>query len=720
MLRTLFVTTASAALMFATVPVKAQEMDDAVLGSEDAALEEADLSPDFGAWGIGLDEIDHTVSPGDDFFAYANGKWTARTAIPSHRSRFGAFDVLIEKSIKDVEELVAEIVATDPAPGTTERRIVDAYNSYLDTDAIDASGLAPAYPFLTQIFTAPDLERLTQLFGMPGYPALVAAGVTVDSKNPEEYIVSFGFGGMGLPDRDYYLVDSEKNLEIRDKYKAYLAFLLGEAGYGDPEAAAASVYEFERKVAQLEWDRRTLRISSLTYNSLSRDELLALSPDFPLQTLLETGGFADQTQFLAPQIPPTPDELEEAGLTPENAQSMIGGGLPGMMDMLNTADLPTIKAWMAAHFLDTYASRLTSELDEAAFDFNARTLYGSEEQRERSQRAIAVVESQLGEQLSTLYVERHFPPEAKQRMDMLVQNLLLAMGDFIESNDWMTQATVAEAQTKLGNFIPLIGYPDSFETYDGLEIRGDDPLGNAVRSTAWSMEDSRKDLGQRVDKTKWLMLPQTVNAYYAPVFNQVAFPAAILQPPFFNLEADEAVNYGAIGAVIGHEIGHGFDDQGSRYDGSGTLRDWWQPEDRGYYDAQADKLKALIEQYCPIETADETLCLKGDLSIGETMGDVIGLQMAYRAYQISLGGEEAPVLDGVTGDQRFLLGFAQVWRAKMRPEALRQRMLTAVHPPSEFRLNNAVRHLDAWYAAFDVGPEHALYLAPQDRVQIWE
>lgn len=711
MFRRLLATTACAALLLRAAPAFAND--------EAPALEQPDLNPDYGPWGVALAELDQAANPGDDFFAFASGKWAARTAIPADRTRFGAFDVLIKKSVNDVEQLVAELVTANPAPGTTQRRIVDAYTAYFDTAAIDATGLAPAYPFLTDIYTAPDLARLAELFAQPGYPALVSAGVTVDSKNPEDYIVSIGFGGMGLPDRDYYLIDSQKNLEIRAAYKAHLALLLGQAGYADPATAAERVYDFEHKVAVLEWDQRMLRVPALTYNALTRADLLALAPGFPMEQLLAAGQFDDQQNFLARQLPPTEEEIAELGFGEEEL-AMIGGGLPAMMALLQGTDLATLKAWMAAHFLDNHAAVLTAELDAANFDFNSRILYGQEQQRPRSERAIAAVSGALGEQLGQLYVERHFPPEAKAQMDAMVGNLLLAMGEFVDDNDWMMEATRVEARAKLATFIPMIGHPDTFETYDGLDVRADDPLGNAMRASQWSMDDDRARLGQPVDKREWFILPQTVNAYYAPNFNQIVFPAAILQPPFFNLSADKAVNYGAIGAVIGHEIGHGFDDSGSRYDGTGALRDWWQAEDRAHYDAQADRLKALIEQYCPVEEADGKLCLKGDLSIGETMGDVVGLQMAYRAYRLSLGEEEAPVIDGLTGDQRFLLGYAQIWRGKMRPEALRQRVITARHPPEIFRVNNSVRHLDAWYAAFAVGPDDALYLPPEERVQIWQ
>lgn len=670
---------------------------------------------DFGAWGVGLDQIDSTLDPGDDFNAYVNGKWIASNTIPADRSSFGAFAMLREKSTADVEALVAELVASDPAPGTTARRIVDAYQAFHDQDAIDAAGLVPAWPFLTEIYAAPDLAALVRLFQAPGYPGLVGAGVSVDSRNPDEYIVSVGFSGMGLPDRDYYLVDNERNLEIRAAYMDFLRFMLEQAGYEDPAEAARLVYDFERQVAELEWDTQLLRIPELTYNKLTREELIALVPEFPMETLLEAGQFAGQGEFLAPQLPPTAEEVEALGLS-EDQLAMMGGGLPAMMELLARIPLANLKAYMAVRFLSGHAAVLPSEIDDANFAFYGTVLNGQEEQQPRWKRAISAVESQLGEQLGALYVDRHFPPLSKERMDELVANLQRAMSAFLEQNDWMTEETVAEARTKLEAFTPMIGYPEEFETYEGLEIDPRDPLGNSVSATAWSIADSLSKLDEPVDRSEWGMLPQTVNAYYSPVFNQIVFPAAILQPPFFNSEADSAVNYGAIGAVIGHEIGHGFDDQGSQYDGTGTLRNWWQPADREGFMAEAGKLIELIEQYC-IE--DGETCLTGRQSLGETLGDVVGLQMAYRAYRLSLEGEEPPVIDGPTGDQRFFLGFAQVWRDMYRPEALRARVISASHPPAEFRLNNAVRHVDAWYEAFDVGPDDSLYLPPEERVSIW-
>ena len=673
---------------------------------------------DFGTWGVDLSQIDETVDPGDDFNAYTNAKWVAANEIPADRQRYGAFDMLREDAVHDVEELVRDLVASNPAPGTTARRIVDAYNAFNDVEAIDATGLAPAQPYLQEIFTAPDLDRLVQLFQEPGYPGLVAAGVGVDARNPTDYVVSLGFSGMGLPDRDYYLVDSESNLEIRAAYMDYLTFLMEKAGYADARGAAEAVYSFERKVAEREWARQMFRIPQLTYNELTPDELTELAGDFPIQTLLEAGQFSDQTRFLVPQLPPTEEEIATLGLSAEQV-AMIGGGLPAMMELLTETPLATIKAYMAKSFLSGNAAVLSSELDEANFEFYGRTISGQEEQQERWKRSISAVEGALGEQLGALYVERYFPPESKARMDALVANLSRSMSAALDENEWMTPATLAQARTKLEGFVPMIGYPDEFETYDGLEITPDDPLANRMSAARWNQQDNLDRLGTKVDPSEWGMLPQTVNAYYSPLTNRIVFPAAILQPPFFNAEADSAVNYGAIGAVIGHEIGHGYDDQGSQFDATGTLRNWWEDSDREGFERFTQQMGEFIEAYCPVDSPEGPVCLRAGQSMGETLGDVVGLQMAYRAYRLSLDGQEAPVIDGLTGDQRFFLGFAQVWRGMEREESLRNRVMTANHPPGEFRLNNAVRHLDAWYDAFDIGPDDALYLAPEDRIRIW-
>lgn len=709
MIRKLLVTSASVIGLAFAAPSLAQEHD---RPASDVP------TMDFGTWGVDLTLLDPAVDPGDDFNAYTNARWIAANPIPADRQRFGTFDMLREEAIHDVEVLVTDLVASNPAPGTTARRIVDAYNAFVNVDAIDASGLAPAQPYLQEIYSAPDLDRLVQLFQQPGYPGLVVAGVGVDARNPTEYVVSIGFDGMGLPDRDYYLVDSESNLAIREAYKDYLAFLLEKAGYQDPRAAAEAVYAFEHQVAELEWARQMFRLPQLTYNELTPDELAELAGDFPIATLLEAGHFADQTRFLAPQIPPTAEEVEALGLTPEQL-AMIGGGLPAMMQLVSQTPLATLKAYMAAHFLSDHAAVLSTELDEARFELFGRRINGQEKQQERWKRGIAAVEGMLGEQLGALYVERYFPPESKAQMEELVANLQRAMAQALDNNDWMTPETIAEARTKLEGFVAMIGYPEEFETYDGLEITPDDPLANAINAVGWAIADNLSRLGTKVDPSEWDMLPQTVNAYYSPLTNRIVFPAAILQPPFFNPQADPAVNYGAIGAVIGHEIGHGYDDQGSQFDATGALRNWWQDADREGFERFTARMGKLIEAYCPVDSPEGPVCLRAGQSMGETLGDVVGLQMAYRAYRLSLNGKEPPVIDGLTGDQRFFLGFAQVWRGMEREASLRNRVMTANHPPGEFRLNNAVRHIDAWYEAFDVGPDDALYLPPEERIVIW-
>ena len=673
---------------------------------------------DFGTWGVGLDTIDSGIQPGDDFNAYVNGKWIAANEIPADRQRYGAFDMLREGATQDVKALVEGLVASNPEPGTQARRIVDAYASYMNVEAIDAKGLAPAQPYLAQIFGAADLDTLMRVSAQPGFPSLVSANVTIDARNPTDYAIGIGFDGMGLPDRDYYLVDSESNLEIREKYKAFLATVFGAAGYQDAAGAAEAVYAFEAKVAELEWARPVLRMPQLTYNVLTPEELSEMAGGFPIQGILEASQLAGQSRFLARQLPPTEVEIETMGLT-EAQLEMIGGGLPAMMQLLKDTPLATIKAYMAKAMLGNLAPILSSELDEANFDFYGRTISGREEQQERWKRAIGAVEGAIGEQLGALYVEKYFPPESKARMDNLVANLTKSMNEALDRNEWMTEATIEEARAKLNGFVPMIGYPDEFKTYDGMTITADNPVANAMSVAAWWDAEMLSRLNEKVDPTEWGMTPQTVNAYYSPLTNRIVFPAAILQPPFFGGDADPAVNYGGIGAVIGHEIGHGYDDQGSQYDATGKLRNWWQDEDRAGFEEFTEKMGKLIAAYCPVTDPDGPVCLRPQQSMGETLGDVVGLQMAHRAYRLSLGGEEAPVIDGLTGDQRFFLGFGQIWRGMEREESLRNRVMTAPHPPGTFRVNNAVRHLDAWYEAFNVTEEHELYLPPEERIRIW-
>ena len=706
MIRQLLVTGASALALTLSIPAAAQ----------DEAEEDLPVMT-YGTWGIDPTLLDPSVDAGDDFFAYANGKWVSENPIPAAYSRYGAFDALRQKSNDDVKVLIDELVSQQHAPGSAEQRIVDAYEAFYDTAAMDASGLTPAYPYLTEIFTANSLTDLAKLWGKAGFDSPVGAYITVDSKDPTSYITAMGMGGLGLPDRDYYLDNSERNQEIQAKYRELLAFMLGKAGYADPEDAAGIVYDLEHRFAEAHWDRAVSRNRDLTYNKLDRAELASASGGFPLDAMLAESGLSGVDHVLVSRMPPSAEEIEELGLT-EDQLAKIGGGWPAMLEIIANEPVANLKAWMAAHFLMSNASILTTEMDTRSFEFFGKMLNGTEEQQPRWKRAIAATEGQLGEVLGKVYAERYFPAANKAAMVELVGNLRKALGESLAENDWMTDATKVKAKEKLDAFDPMIGYPDKFKTYDGLEITADNPVANRIGAQAWQWQYDLARIDEPVDRGEWGMLPQTVNAYYSPVMNQIVFPAAILQPPFFNISADMAVNYGAIGGVIGHEMGHGFDDQGAKSDGSGKLTNWWSPEDKAAFNAKGDALAAQYDAFCPFEGDSET-CVNGRLTLGENIGDLSGLSLAYRAYKLALNGEEAPVIDGLTGDQRFFLAWAQVWRSAIRPDALRQQMLTDPHSPAEFRVNGPVRNVDAWYDAFGVTKGDDLYLPPEKRVHIW-
>lgn len=708
MIRSLLAATVSAAALALSLPAAAQ----------DSAAPAASVLPtiNFGTWGFDVAALDPAVKPGDDFFEYVNGKWNRENPIPAEFARFGAFNLLRDQATTNVHALIDDLVKANPAPGTQERRIVDSYQAFMDTAAIDAKGMAPAKPYLDAIASAKTLAELAPLFGKGGMPHLVAAGVTVDQKDPEAYIAGVGFDGMGLPDRDYYLEAGERNEEIQAKYKDYLTFLFTKAGAANPRAEAETVYAFEHEVAKLEWDRTALRNRDLTYHKLTRQELEGLAPQFPLAAVLDAAGLAKEDAFFVSQIPPSAERAAELGL-PQTTLDGIGAGFPGMLKLLASTPVSTLKSVMTAHFLNNNAAYLPSDVDAARFAFYGTLLQGQEAQQPRWKRAVDVVEGQLGEQLGALYVARYFPPESKAAMDELVANLRRALGESLAENTWMGEATKVEAMAKLNSFTPKIGYPDTFKTYDGLVIKGDDVLGNAVRALEWQQKDDLARLGKPVDRSEWGMFPQTVNAYYNPVFNEIVFPAGILQLPFFGANADAAINYGGIGAVIGHEMGHGFDDQGAKSDSKGVLRDWWQAEDLARFTELGDRIAAQYDAFCPYD--DGKTCVNGRFTLGENIGDVGGLSMAYRAYRMSLNGKEAPVIDGLTGDQRFFIAWAQVWRSAQREAAGRQRLLTDPHSPEEYRTNGAVRNHDAWYKAFNVQPGDKLYLAPQDRVSIF-
>ena len=705
---------ASALALVLGAPAIAEDASATVSATEETPLP----TMEFGDWGFDPASISPDIDPGDDFFAYANEKWLKANPLPAEFSRFGAFNLLREKSTSDVKSLVDRLVAKDPAELTNdEKRIVEAYNAYLDTAAINAAGLSPAQPYLETITSAETLAALVELWGTPGYSSPLYSYVEVDAKEPTRYSVHVGSGGLGLPDRDYYLDETEKGQEIQAEYRDYLAFLLGEAGYEDSADMARKVYEFEDSIARkVAWDRATRRNDDLTYNALTPAELDAQTNGFPLAAMLAAGGFENVDRFIVTDLPPTTQRAEELGLDAETL-AKIGGGMPAAVQLILDTPMDVLQAWTAKGFLSSNAAVLPERFDEAQFAFYGTTLNGTPEQRPRWKRAIGETESLLGELLGKSYVAEYFPPENKAAMDELVTNLRKAMAQSIDGLEWMGEDTKEQAIAKLDAFDPKIGYRDNLESYDGLAITAGAPIANRMAAAEWEWQDMLSKLGGPIDRTEWYMLPQTVNAYYNPTKNEIVFPAAILQQPFFGISADPAVNYGGIGGVIGHEMGHGFDDQGSKSDGTGALRNWWTDADRKAFDKLGDALVEQYNGYCPLD--DGETCVNGRLTLGENIGDLGGLSLAYRAYKLSLNGKEDKVIDGLTGDQRFFLAWAQVWRSQQREAAARQRLTTDPHSPEEFRVNGIVRNMDAWYDAFDVSPEDDLYLPPEDRITIW-
>ncbi len=680
---------------------------------------------DWGEFGLDLYSMDTSVAPGEDFFRHVNGTWYDEFEMPADRTRYGAFSLLREKSEQRVKFIIDDLAEAKPDPATLEGKVAAFYNAYVDMDAIEAAGLTPIQPYLDRIASIETKEDLAAVMSTVGYTSPIAGWVDVDSKDTDNYIFYVTQAGLGLPDRDMYLTDEGKNIETRDGYLAYLTFLLEQAGYDDAADAAARVLALETEIATAHWDRTVGRNRNLTYNKMSKDEMLTLAGDFPLASMLDQLGLGDQEQFVVRQVTPDADEIAELGLTEEQVGKISGGGIAGIFEVLNSASNEDWQAYLTAHLLSDFASVLPKAIDDASFEFYAKQLRGQEEQRPRWKRGVQAVEGALGEAVGKVYAERYFPAENKAAMDELVANLRRAMADNLDEIDWMGEDTKVQARDKLSKFTPKIGYTEKFETYDGLEV-GDSAFANTIAANTWAFEDMIGQLGQPIDKTEWFMLPQTVNAYYSPNRNEIVFPAAILQPPFFNLDADPAINYGAIGGVIGHEIGHGFDDQGSKSDGDGVLRDWWTPEDKEAFVARTDALVGQYNEFCPLD--DGETCVNGRLGLGENTGDLGGLSMAYKAYKMSLdtngdgeisADEEAPVLGGYTGDQRFFMAWAQAWRNKYREEALRQQLIRGPHSPPYYRVNGIVRNFDEWYEAFDVGPDDALYLPPEERIRIW-
>lgn len=651
--------------------------------------------PAIGQWGFDLTGMDRDTHPGDDFFRYASGRWADATSIPPDRSTWGMFEELRHEAERNVRQIILDLQASREPLTPMQRQIVDAYTAFLDEAAIDRRGLAPARPMLEAIAAARTHEDVARLMARAdlSLASPLTAVVTLDQKNPDRYIVAITHAGLGLPDREYYLKEEAKFADIRSEYRAHIERLLALAGQPDAAAGADRIVRLETEIAKRHWQRARRRERELTYNPKTATELEQLARDFPWDVAFQTAGLAELERFIVREL----DAIEP------------------LATLFRATPVAEWRVYLTYHLLRQRASVLPKAIDEEVFTFHGRTLDGQPEQRERWKRAVEAVNAALGEAVGQLYVERHFPPQAKAKMEALVENLRTAYAQRIDRLEWMTPETKALAREKLAAFRAKIAYPGKWRDYSGLAVRADDAFGNAVRSSVFDWQRDLGRLGKPSDRDEWRMTPQTVNAYYNPVFNEIVFPAAILQPPFFDAEADPAVNYGAIGGVIGHEMGHGFDDQGAKSDARGILRKWWNPRDEAAFKLLGNRLD---EQYSSF-TALPGLNVNGRLTLGENIGDLGGTSVALAAYRLSLDGRPAPVLDGFTGEQRFFLGWAQVWRSLYREERLRNLVMTNPHSPPQFRVNGVVRNIDAWYEAFDVGPERKLYVADPERVRIW-
>jgi endothelin-converting enzyme/putative endopeptidase len=653
----------------------------------------ANAGPRYGTFGIDLGARDLAVKPGDDFFNHANGTWLRNTPIPADRTGWSVWTELSEVIEQQLRAIVQE-AGTKRGSDPLSRQVADFYAAWMDEAGIEARGTAPLRPYLQRIGAVRNRSDLLNLFATPGYMSPVGVGILPDFNDPTRYIAAANQSGLGMPNRDYYLREGAEYDRYRTAYRDFVVTMHRLAGIADPEVKADAIIALERRIAELHWTPERNRDVRATFNPMTREQLTALAPQFNWNDYLQRRGLGTVQTIVARQ--PT--------------------AITGIGQLLDQVPLDTWKDYLAFHFVRSYAQYLPKAFDDAQFNFYGKTLGGQQQQRDRWKRGLALLNNNLGEAVGQIYVQRHFPAESRRQMDELIRNLRAAFAERLQRIEWMDDATRREALAKLERFEPRIGHPVKWIDYSTFRIDPADPLGNAVRSNQfqWNLQLAR--LPNPVDRALWGMNAQTINASYSGVLNQITFPAGILQPPFFDPRADPAVNYGAIGAVIGHEIGHGFDDQGRRFDGSGRLRDWWTETSSRRFAERTAKLGAQYGSYEPIPG----MKLNPGLTMGENIGDLGGVEMAYAAYRRHVAQHgEPPVLNGLTGDQRFFLAWAQVWRGKEREDVLRQQVLTDPHSPDEFRVNGVVRNIDAWYRAFNVQPGDKLYLPPEQRVSIW-
>nr|WP_246146754.1 M13 family metallopeptidase [Rubripirellula lacrimiformis] len=681
--------------LLAMVQDTAALAQEATAGQDQASNQGQSGSTDKVA-GIDQSLFSKAVSPGQNFYLYANQVWLDKTAIPGDKSDYGTFTILDDLTRQQVRVLIETAAETKSAKGSPAQKVGDLYRSVLDVDARDRAGVGPLAPMLELIDSATTIDQLAARMGQlnrMGVYGPLAPYVDVDARNSDSYAVMVTQTGLSLPDRDYYLEDETRYVELRQQLKTYIADMLGLLGTPADQATVDAIYGIEHAIAENQWSKTDNRDPVKTYNKKSAAEMKTLLGDFDWAAYTQSLGLGQQDAFVVRQ----PSYLENIG------------------KMFGTTSLDHWKAYLRLRVIDTYGDNLSEAIEKRHFEFHRTAISGITEQEPMWKRGVNITGSVLGELVGQLYVETHFRPEAKKRMNELVDNLKKAFAIRIESRDWMGEGTKKQALEKLSMFTTKIGYPDQWKDYSDLQIDSPVLADNLIAASEFETAREQKKLGGPIDRNEWHMTPQTINAYYNPTMNEIVFPAAILQPPFFNLKADDAVNYGGIGAVIGHELSHGFDDKGSKYDGKGNLRMWWTDSDREEFERRAT---GLVDQYNSFEPIKGNF-VNGELTLGENIGDLGGLSVAYEAYRLSLDGKEAPVIDGLTGDQRFFLGWSQIWRRLYREPELLKRLVTDPHSPSEYRVNGIVRNIDAWYDAFGITPDSPLYLAPSDRVRIW-
>ncbi len=667
-------------------------------GASTAAL--AGSAPAVPPWGVELSYVDKAVKPGDDFFAYGNGNWLKTAKIPGDRTYAGVNLELNLQNEARLKSIVADLEKkNNPTP--EEAKLRNLYAAFMDQKTIEANGLNPAKADMASIAAIKTPEDVARAMGAPrlGLDGPFGIYIGVDDKHPDHYSVNLYQSGLGLPDRDYYLRNDKDVVATRAAYRKYLAQMLTLAGESDVQAKADAIFKLENGLALASWPAADRRDADKVYNPLTIVELRKLAPQFPWDAYFASAGISENA--------------------PHGGRMVIvaeKSAFPKLAAVFAKTPVSVWRDYLTVRYLHSFAAYLPKTIDDADFAFYGKVLSGKEKQLDRQTRAVQLLDGAIGEALGKLYAAKYFSAEAKAKALALVNNLLKAYEADVKTLAWMTPETRAKALDKLHKFTPKIGYPDHWRDYSALQIDHKNLIASIQNASEFEWNRRLKRIDQPVDKTEWGMTPSTNNAYYNPPFNEIVFPAGILQPPYFDPNADDAVNYGEIGATIGHEISHGFDDQGSKYDGDGVLRNWWTPTDRKNFDARTTALAGQYDKYEPIAGVH----INGKLTLGENIADLAGLVIAYKAYHIALGGKPAPVLNGHTGDQRFYLAYAQSWREKHTTDALRVQLLSNPHSPSEYRVNGVVRNDDGWYAAYpDVKPGDKYYLPPAERVHLW-